>query len=124
MSFRLSQEEKQRIIQLRNSGKSIREIQEIVGFSFETVRKTINENAANLTVRAPAMLICPHCGAENPVAAKFCNMCGKELLTKKQMAAKNLLAVRNECVKFLPQSMRQAADEAMMEAVKLLEEKE
>ena len=113
----LSAAEAQRIHDLRDSGMTLGEIAETMGRSAGTVSRCLNDKAGEKRMR-----ICPKCGAKVPAEGKFCMMCGAPMLTKNQLAGVNLLKVRNESIKFLPESMRNAADEAMMEAVKILQE--
>lgn len=113
----LSAAEAQRIHDLRDSGMAMGEIAETVGRSAGTVSRCLNDRGGEQRMR-----ICPKCGAKVPAEGKFCMMCGAQMLTKNQLAGVNLLKVRNESIKFLPESMRNAADEAMMEAVKILQE--
>lgn len=78
-------------------------------------------NKAKNKSRAEVVLVkCPHCKTnKNPVGARFCCMCGKDIRTEKQICVEHLSKALSNCL-MLPESMRDETSEAIREAMKIL----
>ena len=63
------------------------------------------------------------CGNTAPVGSKYCNMCGKLLLTEDEKVIEGLLKARNNAIRYMPANMQNEADEAMLKAINLLKVK-
>ena len=106
-----TQEQKNQVIELyKDRTKSIKEIAGITNVHPTAVSKIAAE--AGLPLRHPknAKVVCQKCGHVCENAAKFCSMCGAEILSPKRSAIKASKSLYR-LVPSMPSSIREKVDE-------------
>lgn len=104
-------EKRNQVIELyKDRTKSTKEIADIANVSVSSVSRIAAE--AGLPLRHPknAKVVCQKCGHVCENAAKFCSMCGAEILSPKRSAIKASKSLYR-LVPSMPSSIREKVDE-------------
>ena len=104
-------EKRNQVIELyKDRTKSTKEIADIANVSVSSVSRIAAE--AGLTLRHPknTKVVCQKCGHVCENSAKFCSMCGAEILSPKRSAIKASKSLYR-LVPSMPSSIREKVDE-------------
>lgn len=115
MGFRrLSAREINEIKRLKAEGYGAKEISETIGCSQAKVFKHSKSILGGLP--------CYKCkNAQNDVDAEYCKLCGAKLKTENQILADEVLWVRSDIMKFVPENSRKNVDTILLKAADLIE---
>lgn len=111
---RLTLREINEIKRLKIEGFGAKEISETVGCSMATVFKHAKEVVGGLA--------CYKCkNAHNDVDAEYCKKCGSKLKTDNQILADEILRVRGDFMRFVPENSQKDVDTILLKAAGMIE---
>lgn len=106
-----NQEQRNQVIELyKDRTKSTKEIADIANVSVSSVSRIAAEAGVPLRHPKKAKVVCQKCGYVCDNKAKFCSMCGAEILSPKRSAVKASKSLYR-LVPCMPSSIREKVDE-------------